>query len=90
MVDRTQRVKDARTESAKEIEAYKTQKEKEFKKFESEVHPPPQSPAPTGTNLFSTLGQTHRLRKRQRKTSYLNSQKSMDCQRNRDKRLWMI
>jgi Vacuolar (H+)-ATPase G subunit len=39
MVDRTQRVKDARTESAKEIEAYKTQKEKEFKQFESEVHP---------------------------------------------------
>jgi Vacuolar (H+)-ATPase G subunit len=56
MVDRTQRVKDARTESAKEIEAYKTQKEKEFKQFESEVHPPNQ-PNP-GSRSGSRLGLT--------------------------------
>jgi V-type H+-transporting ATPase subunit G len=36
-IDRTQKVKDARSEAAKEIEAYKSQKEKEFKEFESEV-----------------------------------------------------
>ncbi|KAF8477548.1 H+-ATPase G subunit-domain-containing protein [Kalaharituber pfeilii] len=33
---RTQRVKDARAEAAKEIEEYKQQKEVEFKKFEAE------------------------------------------------------
>ncbi|KAF8473833.1 H+-ATPase G subunit-domain-containing protein [Kalaharituber pfeilii] len=33
---RTQRVKDARAEAAKEIEEYKQQKEAEFKKFEAE------------------------------------------------------
>ena len=37
MIDRTQRVKDARSEAAKEVEAYKAQKEKDFKQFESEV-----------------------------------------------------
>ena len=39
MLDRTQRVKDARAEAAKEVDAYKTQKEKEFKQFELEVRP---------------------------------------------------
>jgi Vacuolar (H+)-ATPase G subunit len=38
-IDRTQKVKDARSEAAKEVEAYKTQKEKDFKQFESEVCP---------------------------------------------------
>ncbi|KAK9478517.1 H+-ATPase G subunit-domain-containing protein [Lipomyces japonicus] len=33
---RTQKLKDARTEATKEIEAYKASKESEFKKFESE------------------------------------------------------
>ncbi|KAK9466176.1 H+-ATPase G subunit-domain-containing protein [Lipomyces arxii] len=33
---RTQKLKDARSEAAKEIEAYKAAKEAEFKKFESE------------------------------------------------------
>jgi F0F1-type ATP synthase membrane subunit b/b' len=37
MKDRTQKVKDARKEAAKEIEAYKAQKEKEFNQFASEV-----------------------------------------------------
>jgi hypothetical protein len=37
IVDRTQKIKDARTEAAKEIDAYKTRKEKDFKHFESEV-----------------------------------------------------
>jgi len=32
---RTQRLKDARSEAAKEIEAYKTQKEQEFKAYEA-------------------------------------------------------
>lgn len=36
-LDRTKRVKDARTEAQKEIDEYKQQKEDEFKKFESEV-----------------------------------------------------
>lgn len=36
-IDRTQKVKDARTEAAKDIEAYKAQKEKDFKQFEAEV-----------------------------------------------------
>jgi V-type H+-transporting ATPase subunit G len=36
-LDRTQKVKDARSEAAKEVETYKTQKEKDFKQFESEV-----------------------------------------------------
>ncbi|KAK9457738.1 H+-ATPase G subunit-domain-containing protein [Dipodascopsis uninucleata] len=33
---RTQKLKDARTEAAKEIDAYKAAKEEEFKKFEKE------------------------------------------------------
>jgi len=37
LVDRTQKVKDARSEAQKEIEEYKKQKEAEFKKFEEEV-----------------------------------------------------
>ena len=36
-LDRTKRVKDARSEAQKEIEDYRKQKEDEFKKFESEV-----------------------------------------------------
>ena len=35
--DRTQRVKDARGEAAKEIEAYKSKQESEFQAFEKEV-----------------------------------------------------
>jgi V-type H+-transporting ATPase subunit G len=35
--DRTKRVKEAREEAKKEIEAYRKQKEEEFKKFEAEV-----------------------------------------------------
>ena len=37
LVDRTQKVKDARSEAAKEVAAYKAQKEKDFKQFESAV-----------------------------------------------------
>lgn len=37
IVDRTQKVKDARSEAQKEIEEYKKQKENEFKEFESKV-----------------------------------------------------
>ena len=37
--DRTQRVKDARGEAAKEIEAYKAKQEAEFQQFEQEVRP---------------------------------------------------
>ena len=36
-LDRTKRVKDARSEAQKEIEDYKKQKEEEFKAFEKEV-----------------------------------------------------
>ena len=36
-IDRTKRIKEARDEAKKEIEAYKKQKEEEFKKFEAEV-----------------------------------------------------
>jgi V-type H+-transporting ATPase subunit G len=35
--DRTKRVKEARDEAKKEIDAYKAEKEAEFKKFEAEV-----------------------------------------------------
>ncbi len=35
--DRTKRVKEARDEARKEIEAYRKQKDEEFKKFEAEV-----------------------------------------------------
>jgi hypothetical protein len=35
--DRTKRVKEARDEAKKEIEAYKKGKDEEFKKFEAEV-----------------------------------------------------
>lgn len=38
--DRVQKLKDARSEAAKEIEAYKGRKDEEFKKFESEVSGP--------------------------------------------------
>jgi hypothetical protein len=49
-VDRVQKLKDARAEAAKEIEAYRAQKEKDFTSFESEVcnlSACPQSPATT-------------------------------------------
>lgn len=36
-LDRVQKLKDARSEAAKEIEEYKATKDAEFKKFESEV-----------------------------------------------------
>ena len=37
VLDRTQRLKDARSEAAKEIEEYKKAKEAEFKSFEASV-----------------------------------------------------
>lgn len=37
MLDRVQKLKDARSEAAKEIEEYKAKKEAEYKKFETEV-----------------------------------------------------
>lgn len=37
VADRTKRVKEARDEAKKEIDAYKKEKDDEFKKFESEV-----------------------------------------------------
>jgi V-type H+-transporting ATPase subunit G len=36
-IDRTKRVKEARDEAKKEIEAYRKSKDEEFKKFEAEV-----------------------------------------------------
>ena len=38
--DRTKRVKEARDEAKKEIDAYRKQKDDEFKKFEAEVYYP--------------------------------------------------
>jgi Vacuolar (H+)-ATPase G subunit. len=35
--DRTQRIRDAKSEAQKEIEEYRNQKEEEYKKFEGEV-----------------------------------------------------
>jgi hypothetical protein len=35
--DRTKRVKDAKAEAQKEIDEYRSKKEEEYKKFESEV-----------------------------------------------------
>ena len=40
-LDRVQRLKDARSEASKEIEAYKAAKEKEFQEFERSVRPKP-------------------------------------------------
>ena len=37
ILDRTKRIKDAKSEAHKEIEEYRQQKEEEFKKFEGEV-----------------------------------------------------
>jgi len=37
LIDRTKRVKDAKTEAQKEIDEYRQKKEEEFKKYESEV-----------------------------------------------------
>ncbi len=39
IADRVQRLKDARSEAAKEIEAYKASKDQEFKAFEASVRP---------------------------------------------------
>jgi len=50
-IDRTKRVKDAKTEAQKEIEEYRKKKEEEFKKFQSEVRPRDQ----TGPNTTLTL-----------------------------------
>jgi len=38
--DRTKRVREARDEAKKEIDAYRAQKEQEYKKFEAEVDNP--------------------------------------------------
>lgn len=35
--DRTQRIRDAKSEAQKEIEEYRNQKEEEYKKFQGEV-----------------------------------------------------
>lgn len=43
--DRTKRVKEARDEAKKEIEAYKAKKEEEYKKFEAEVRWRPITPS---------------------------------------------
>lgn len=43
-LDRTKRVKDARSEAQKEIEAYRKEKEDEFQKFEKEVRWPENEP----------------------------------------------
>lgn len=37
-IDRTKKVKEARDEAKKEVDAYRKEKDDEFKKFESEVH----------------------------------------------------
>lgn len=37
LTDRTQKLKDARSEAQKDIEAYKSQKDKDFKTFEGTV-----------------------------------------------------
>lgn len=42
-----QKLKDARSEAAKEIEEYKAKKEAEYKKFEGEVSPSSPFPAVT-------------------------------------------
>lgn len=49
--DRTKRVKEARDEAKKEIEAYRAKKEEEFKKYQAEVglRPPRPSPSSQGT-----------------------------------------
>ena len=49
--DRTKRVKEARDEAKKEIEAYRAKKEAEYKKFEAEVRS--QSPFPSGSRRES-------------------------------------
>lgn len=41
ILDRTKRVKEARDEAKKEVDAYKKEKDDEFKKYESEVRSPP-------------------------------------------------
>lgn len=45
-LDRSKRVKDAKTEAQKEIEEYRKKKEDEFKEFEKKVRTdnPPQNP----------------------------------------------
>ena len=37
MIDRTKRIREAKSEAQKEIEEYRNQKEEEYKKFEAEV-----------------------------------------------------
>jgi hypothetical protein len=37
LTDRVQKLKDARSEAAKEIEAYKAQKQKDYESYEAEV-----------------------------------------------------
>jgi hypothetical protein len=83
--DRTQRVKDARTEAAKEIEAYKLQKEKDFKQFETEVLPLAFPCIPClGVNDNSILGQTRKQNKQHKKKLRINSKKSIPLLRNHE------
>lgn len=51
ILDRTKRVKEARDEAKKEIEAYRKSKDEEFKKFESEVCCPWHCPCRLGPKI---------------------------------------
>ena len=51
-VDRTKRVKDARSEAQKEIEDYRGQKENEFKDFEKQVRNASHRDKPVNTHLI--------------------------------------
>jgi hypothetical protein len=50
-IDRTKRVKEARDEAKKEIEAYRKSKDEEFRKFEAEVCHPWQDSPPRFLNI---------------------------------------
>jgi hypothetical protein len=77
--DRVKRLKDARTEAAEEIEAYRKAKEQEFSAFQSSVSPVPFRSSPLSYLLHSssTLGQhrTHSpLLIRRRRRGWATSQ----------------
>jgi hypothetical protein len=93
-VDRTQKVKDARKEAAKEIEAYKAQKEKEFNEFASKVCFPPYDEVSIDLVLcykcllmISILDRIRKLNKLQKRMSRLNSRKSK-LFKSRNKNRW--
>lgn len=83
---RTQRLKDARSEAAKEVEAYKKKKEEEFKEYESQVW----SIVTFAQANCRTLAQVRMQRKKPKRRCKSSSRRLSSRTRMASRRLWII